>query len=154
MLFSFSKKNCFFNFSDTFENFKNVKVEIKNWNVNSNDKEAENSHKKGNTKLQFNTDQANHGRRTTVHVLNKGAGVSSVITKKSLGNVRVSFNNDLCNTYHKKKGHLVEKSLNHPSPDTTQSLRITVSSKYNKSRRDIEDYVEDLTNKTAVRNTE
>lgn len=133
----------FFLYSDISESIRNLRVEVRNDRKNF----------KTQKKVQFNTRNNNSVCDMRIQVDKEKAGFPHPHNKNGHDRkLKVSFNGIGCEANFKKNGcgMLVEKPLDGPSLSKEQSMKIVVSPEYNKSRRDIQFYEEELNSKAKV----
>lgn len=133
---------CFL-FSDISESIRNLRVEIT----------CRNDKRKTQKKVQFNTRNNNSICDMRIQVDKEKAGFPHPHNKNGQDrNLTIGFNGSECESNFKKNGcgMLVEKPLDRPSLSKEQTRKIVVSLEYNKSRRDIQYYEEELNSKAKV----
>lgn len=130
--------------SDISESIRNLRVEVRNDRKNF----------KTQKKVQFNTRNNNSVCDMRIQVDKEKAGFPHPHNKNGHDRkLKVSFNGSGCEANFKKNGcgMLVEKPLDGPSLSKEQSMKIVVSPEYNKSRRDIQFYEEELNSKAKMK---
>lgn len=130
--------------SDISESIRNLRVEVT----------CRNDKRKTLKKVQFTTRNNSLVHDMRIQVDKEKAGFPDPHNKNGHDrNLKISFNGSGGEANFKKNGcgMLIEKPLDRPSLSKEQTRKIVVSPEYNKSRRDIQFYEEELNSKSKMK---
>ncbi|XP_052717759.1 mRNA export factor GLE1-like [Crassostrea angulata] len=130
--------------SDISESIRNLRVEVT----------CRNDKRKTQKKVQFTTRNNSLVHDMRIQVDKEKAGFPDPHNKNGHDrNLKISFNGSGGEANFKKNGcgMLIEKPLDRPSLSKEQTRKIVVSPEYNKSRRDIQFYEEELNSKAKMK---
>lgn len=130
--------------SDISESIRNLRVEVT----------CRNDKRKTQKKVQFTTRNNSLVHDMRIQVDKEKAGFPDPHNKNGHDrNLKISFNGSGGEANFKKNGcgMLIEKPLDRPSLSKEQTRKIVVSPEYNKSRRDIQFYEEELNSKSKMK---